>query len=543
MARKGGKKLSKRLSPARCLGALLAMLAVVPGAVCLDARAGDASQDQGDTLVVHLVHPEGQAAALLKLFDGARMRHPAAALAAWKAAARPPRDLGKPLEAFIAFFNPEMTDEWRVMHGARLAVSWDAAHGRPSWHALVPRDDGTIAAAVAAMRLSEGAAEPVVDLAGSPIAVERLGRPGAALAARAGDTLIFGSSREELVRATRNLAGAKGGSPQAPGSGKPLLSGASVVLDGSRLASEPGQPMPVPARAAAELLRGLSCRRVEGSLALEGDALGLDFSMLLQPDAGGDSALWKGSAPIDPAWLQCVPAAGAMAVIALAFQPTREFWDSVFALADRLEKLDPARAETAPLRARLNLVARTAGVRLEADLWPHLRGLSAGVFGEAGRPGRATGILVALHLDSEAAAEHLLSQSGPGLTKLVGRELTAWRAGRDVLVAWGPGVASAARDASADPKRSVAPLCTSWPRTGKPAPHRLVAFWPARCWPLEQGPIAQTAAWSALTEDPPALWLGWNEQTKAFDTIRWAGLNRRVERFLEQLPLAQVSAR
>ncbi len=298
--------------------------------------------------------------------------------------------------------------------------------------------------------------------------------------------------------------------------------------------------MPLPARAAAELLRGLSCRRVEGSLALEGDALGLDFSMLRQGEAG--AALWKGSAPIDPAWLECVPASGAMAVFTLAFRPTREFWDAAFALADRLEKLDPARAETAPLRARLNLLARTAGVRLEADLWPHLRGLTVGMFGEPGRPGRATGVLAALHLDSETAAEHLLSQSGPGLAKLVGRVLTAWRAGQNVIVAWGPGIAAAARDAAAHPERSVAPLCTNWPRTGKPAPHRLVAFWPARCWPIEQKPIDQTAAWSVLTEDPPALWLGWNEETKGFDTIRWAGLKRRVERFVEQIPLEQVSA-
>ena len=35
---------------------------------------------------------------------------------------------------------------------------------------------------------------------------------------------------------------------------------------------------------------------------------------------------------------------GAMAVLTLAFRPTRELWDSVFALADRVEKTDPARA-------------------------------------------------------------------------------------------------------------------------------------------------------------------------------------------------------
>ena len=391
------------------------------------------------------------------------------------------------------------------------------------------------------MRLSDGASEAPVDFAGNRIAVERLGRPGAALAARAGNTLIVGSSRDELVRAARNLAEGGRRSSAAPArSGKPLPSGAGFVLDVSRLASES-----TPARAAAELLRGLSCRQVEGSLALEGDALGLEFSMLLQPEGAVGSALWKGAAPIDPAWLERVPSSGVMAVISLAFRPTPEFWDSAFALADRVEKTDPARAETLPLRARLNLMARTAGVRLEADLWPHLRGLTAGIFGEPDHPGRANGFLVALHLDSEASAERLISRSGAWLPKLVGRELTTWRTGGDVLVAWGNGVATAARDAAANPERSAAPLCTNWSRAGKPAPHRLVAFWPARCWQHEheQKPIAQAAAWSALAEDPPALWLGWNEETKGFDSIRWAGLSRRVKRVLDQIPLQQVSAR
>ena len=169
--------------------------------------------------------------------------------------------------------------------------------------------------------------------------------------------------------------------------------------------------MPPPARFAAELFRGLSCGRLEGSLALDGDCLALDLSTLLRLDDGPSTAFWKAAAPIDPVWLESMPRSGAMAVIALAIRPTAEFWDSAFALADRLEKTDPARAETAPLRVRLNLLARAAGVRLELDLWPHLRGLTAGILGEPGRPGRPTGALVAFHLDSAAAAEQLVSKS------------------------------------------------------------------------------------------------------------------------------------
>ena len=204
------------LSLVRLRPVLATLLAIIPGTAGGQVRAADA--DQGDVLVVRLVRPDRQAAAVLKLFEGTRVSHPAAALASWKAAARPRLELGKPLEALIASFNPEMASEWRVVHGARLAVNWDAAHGRLAWHALVPRDDGTIAAAVAATRLSEGASEASLDFAGKRVAVERLGRPGSAVAAHAGDTLIFGSSRAELLRGVQTLASGDDGFASASGS-------------------------------------------------------------------------------------------------------------------------------------------------------------------------------------------------------------------------------------------------------------------------------------------------------------------------------------
>ena len=60
----------------------------------------------------------------------------------------------------------------------------------------------------------------------------------------------------------------------------------------------------------------------------------------------------------------------------------------------------------------------TSGIRLEPDVWPHLSGLTTAVL----RPiraarGRPTGVLLALHLDSEAAAEKLVSQCARGLAK------------------------------------------------------------------------------------------------------------------------------
>ena len=75
---------------------------------------------EGGGIVIRLVHPDRQAVAMLDLFHGARVAHPAAALVAWKRCTRDPDLLGKPLEAAIAMFNPEMAREWRVLHDAEL---------------------------------------------------------------------------------------------------------------------------------------------------------------------------------------------------------------------------------------------------------------------------------------------------------------------------------------------------------------------------------------------------------------------------------------
>ena len=333
--------------------ALAAGVFLFLGALWYEAKAAFA--DEPDTLVVKLVHPERQSAAILKLFDGTRAKHPAAALASWKGTAGPSRDLGKPVEALIALFNPEMAAEWRVMHGAQVTVNWDAARSRPAWCAIVPGDNGTLAAAIAAARLSDGASEAPLDLGGSQIAVERLGRPGASLAACAGTTLIFGSSRDELLRAAKSSSksanarltatdGGRAAHAMPASADKPIDSGVSFILDASRLASEPS--LPQPARATAELLRGLGCQLLEGSVALNGDCLGLDVRTLLQAEDRAGAALWNGMAPIDPAWFLSVPRSGTMAVVAMAFRPSRAFWDSAFALADRVEKTHPRTRST-----------------------------------------------------------------------------------------------------------------------------------------------------------------------------------------------------
>ena len=455
--------------------------------------------------------------------------------------------LGKPLEAVIAFFNPEMATEWRTMHQAELVVNWDQTHGRACWHAIVPRDDGTLAAGITASRLSDGDDDAPIDFMGEKVAVARLGRPGSLLAAQRGDALAFGTTRDELLRAVERAAHRAARPARDSVPNEPLESGLGFVLDVSRLPL--GQSGPLPVRLAGELLRGLSCRGQHGTLSLSGGSLGLEVTTALRADLVAPSPFWIRSASIDRSWLELIPAAGAVAVFSLAIEPSPTYWDSAFALADRLEKTLPERAELAPLRTRLNLLTSASGARLEADLWPHLNGLTAGVFAAPGRPGRPSGAVLALHFDSDQAALRVVSHTWPRLGKLLPggeeRNLACWQNGHHAIVAWGQDAISGARAAATDPKLSVAPFCTGWTQAGKPAPARLGVFWPARLGLLATEPKANNSpgAWSALTDDPPAVWWGSNRGSAAVDSVRWDGLDGRVRRFLAAIPLEGPPAR
>ena len=256
-----------------------------------ELRAGD------DTLVMRLVHPDQQAARVLSLFEGARAPHPAAALAAWKRATRDPGQLGKPLEAVIALFNPEMVPEWRVMHEAELHVDLGSPDGKPRWYALVPRDDGTLAAAITAARLTDGAEEAPAGQEGTEAPVQRLGPPGSMVVSRVGDGLILASSREELLRGlscTRPGDGPSKAAAALPAqrgdSGESVLAGAVDRLDsGVVFELDPAHLAPPAWRSlalqrAGELLRGLACRQMQGSLALKGECLALEVTTLFEQE-------------------------------------------------------------------------------------------------------------------------------------------------------------------------------------------------------------------------------------------------------------------
>ena len=67
-----------------------------------------------------LIRPDVLATRVNQLFAGTKTPHPASALSAWKRATRGIGSLGKPLEAVISFFNPEMAREWGLFDGTTL---------------------------------------------------------------------------------------------------------------------------------------------------------------------------------------------------------------------------------------------------------------------------------------------------------------------------------------------------------------------------------------------------------------------------------------
>ncbi len=246
-----------------------------------------------------------------------------------------------------------------------------------------------------------------------------------------------------------------------------------------------------------------------------------------------------------------MPASGTVAAGAVALDPDARAWDAVFALADRVERADPARGKVAPLRTRLNLLAAVAGVRPEADLWPQIRGLSGGILVDPS--GDVTGALLALHAADPSAADRMATRVLPRLVasylkvskpeqpadgvqrlaRLAGRPLDVARRDATVLIGWGESALAASLVAQEHPERSAAAaLRASWPQT---SPQRAGAFWPGRLCTLAppNSPLAL-----ALADAPPILWSGRNDNTSTRDTLRWTGLRGLVRRFLERVPLS-----
>ncbi len=357
-------------------------------------------------------------------------------------------------------FNPEMVREWRIFDAAELRLDFDPVSGSPRWFAIVPHDDGTLAAGITASRLTYPDDEPLRD-EGRELPVARLGRSGVPLACLVGSTLIVANSRAEVLRGVRATPAQSrvGGEPTA----RPIDSGLIFRLDPDRITMPRSGALGW--RRAVEVLHGLDCGRVEGNVAIQAGRLTVEVVTTLE---GREPPRRDGTKPpvVERAWLAHVPSTNVIAMISMAIDPDPASWDRAFGLADRVERVNPARAGVAPLRTRLNLLAATVGVQPEADLWPHLRGLSACLWGDPRQPGRPVGGLLVLHLDEESSRRRLTREFAPRFGSLIlgrakgkdtllpqpdgdapvggprrlgtvlGNPLSVWRAGRNLMIAW-----------------------------------------------------------------------------------------------------------
>lgn len=451
---------------------------------------------------VRLIRPDRQAQRVIALFEGAKATDPAQALAAWKRASAEPKRLGKPLEALIAAINPRMASELRTLDGAEAAIGFAENFTRTNWWAVIPRDDGTFSSLASALVLSGGAEEPPI---GNQL-VDRLGPPGSALMARSPLGLIVAGSRRDVQSALAQPKPVEGPRDGEPGTGW------KIELDSGALMIGAPTPPPLPLR----ILAASGCRAIEATAGVVGDAFELATTSSL------DAAPGRPASRLDPSWLDPIPSDGAVAAAAFALDPAA--WDAAFALADRVEKADPARAEVAPTRIRLGLLARALGVRLEADILPHLRGVSAWIGTSSGKD--LDRGMIAAHFSDEAAAARVLGRIRPQ------PPLVADRRGATLLIAWGGDAMRESLEALVHPDRSAgATLRSNWDES---LPTRAGGLWPGRVPGLlpASSPLAV-----ALVDAPPIVWTGEIAGAVLRDRVRWGGLDATIRRFLDLIPL------
>jgi hypothetical protein len=496
---------------------LLAILDVVATASPVFAA------DPTPAVTARVARPDEQGRRLLALFEGTRAHDPAAALAAWTHATGGQGGPGKPIRAVIAALNPAMIGESRVFDGAELAFGLDPATNRLRWRARLPSDDGTLNALAEALVLTDGAVEEPLDGA----KVLRLGRVGSPVAAQAPLGLALASSRDWLQIAMN---------PVAVPTASEARNGLNLQLNPAGLRALTS----VPGRRAATAVDALGFREAFGWLSLESDTLHFD----LRASPGPGDRCGRG---LDPGWLDVIPSRGVLAAGAIALDGAETSLAWAFAVLDRIDRSDPARAGLAPLRTRLNLMAAVAGVRPEVDLWPNLRGLTVALLDD-GR-GKIGGGVAALHtVDSDAAArvsETVLPRLSalyvrPGakavtvrsLPSVAGKPVEASVRGSCVLVGWGEGSLGRVFEAQDDPGRSAGrAIRAAW---DGPAPQRAGAIWPGR-WRSVAAPGSPLAL--ALEEAPPIVWSGRTDGAASRDVLTWSGLHGIVDRWLERLPL------
>ena len=241
---------------------------------------------------------------------------------------------------------------------------------------------------------------------------------------------------------------------------------------------------------------------------------------------------------IDPTWLDGIPGRGPLAAVAFRVDPSARSWTRLFDLIDRIERTDPEHANVASSRIRLALAALAVGVRLEANVWPHLVGVAGWVGMTEGKLDRGS---ITLHLDDPTAAANLAAglkgrrlQDGGDevveLTRVARQPLRLVRRGGSLFVTWGDQGWPATRQALDDPARSA----RSWLGSSRTvqAPSRVGAVWLDQ---LPQVPPGSPLA-ASLASTAPLRWAGGNEGNQSIDAFWVDDLDATVRRFLDLIP-------
>jgi hypothetical protein len=436
---------------------------------------------------------------VIRLIEGTGFPHPAAALSSWKRQGSHEPPLGKPLEALIASFNPDLTPELKSLDRARFEFGY-GPNGIPRWWSAIPDDRGILADLLTAQALTQGAS--LEGLSG--IDVERIGVLGTALMARVGRRLALANDRTALELARVDLANPTTPlDPRIAGSG-----GFTARLDPKQFADAPIQ-----ARAVAAVFAALGLGPVEAFGGIEGDQFRIELRAIAAREFDTDAG-------VQPAWLEWIPA-DADLVLSMAIDQRPDAWNLLFKAADASQNVEPRVPELAPSRVRLNLFAHAGGIRFEQDVRAAILGLTIGAgLDSAGRITWARGVL---HAVDEPSARNLAENLLPMFIERIGlKEMFVALSGNDVVIGW---------------KREIILDVAGAPRVAQPS----VVLWfgeswhdgqPQRLAGLRPSAIAvfwadpSTAHW--LKDASPIVWTGRMTKSGPVDTIKWPGLRRLV---------------
>ena len=467
--------------------------------------------------------PGTQLERLLALFQGTKAPHPAAALTYWREATRGRGGPGKAAEAAIAALNPAMVRELKPLDGAVVRFNTDPETRQTQWYANVFHDDGALAAAATALALTDGA--PQEPIAGAEVV--RTGPEGSWLIANRPGRLVVAPGRE-------TLAAGLNASPDDPTPAEELT-GLVARLDPDGLRTSGAS---LSARRVGEALAGLTVTSAVGRLSFEGDDLCLDVKSLRGP-----RGVPRPGPGIQPGWLDPLATGRLLGAATASLDGGAAEVDDWFRLLDRVEKADPSRAQVAPLRVRLNLIAAAARVRPEADLWPNLRGISLVVLDDSKRG------LVGLHTADPASATRLADETVVRLTSaflkarpgdptadgsrtlgtIGGRPITLVTRRESLWIGWGD---RALADGLAGPDAPASNLARDY--FGAATPRRVGLVWPDR---LARSLKFNDSLVKALVGAPPVTWVGRDEGHDARDVVKAGGLHEVVRRGLDALPL------